>query len=323
VTAGTTLAAPWKTPIVAEPLIPYISLPEIPLGFLTHIPGLSSLFDPAHPPSIKPFGTLVALGVYAGAAVAMARAKQRNLDKTKMSQLVFWVVAAGFIGGHVLDAVFYHPSRIPHDPLYILRLWDGLSSYGGFIGALAGAWLWRIVHKEKILPLGDVICSALPLGWMIGRAGCATVHDHPGARSELWFAVRYPDGVGFVGRFDLGLYECVLSIPLVIAFSILWRRDPYRPVGFYAGWMCTAYAPVRFVLDFFREDVRTNPGGDPRYGGLTPAQWACFGLLALGLYLVWKASKGSRTEPPPEAKEPEIEAKPEPEQTAAPSVEGS
>src|SRR5688572_25015918 len=33
---------------VAEPLIPYIDLPEIPLGFLLHVPGLGSLFDPAH-----------------------------------------------------------------------------------------------------------------------------------------------------------------------------------------------------------------------------------------------------------------------------------
>lgn len=292
---------------MAEPLIPYLNPPEIPLGFLTHIPGLSALFDPAHPPSIKPFGTLVAIGVYVGATVAIHRAKQRRLDKTKMSELVFWVVAAGFIGGHVLDAVFYHPSRLARDPLYILRLWDGLSSYGGFIGALVGAWLWRLRRHEKILPFGDVICSALPIGWMFGRAGCAVVHDHPGRRSDAWFAVRYPDGHGYIGRIDLGLAECVLTIPLVIAFAVLWRRDPYRPAGFYAGWMCIAYAPVRFVLDFLREDARTNAGGDPRYGGLTPAQWACFGLLALGLYLVRMASKGPRTEPPPESATPAVD----------------
>jgi len=285
---------------MADPLIPYLSLPEISLGFLAHVPGLSSLVDPAHPPSIKPFGTLVAIGVYLGAAVASRRARQRGLDRSKMSELIFWVVVAGFIGGHVLDAVFYHPARISRDPLYLLRLWDGLSSYGGFIGALIGAWLWRLVRHEKILPYGDVICSALPLGWMFGRAGCAVVHDHPGAESNLWFAVRYPHGAGYIGRFDLGLYECLLTIPMVIAFALLWRRDPYRPVGFYAGWMCTAYAPVRFVLDFFREDARNNPGGDPRYGGLTPAQWACFGLLALGLYLLRHASQNPRTEPPPE-----------------------
>jgi phosphatidylglycerol:prolipoprotein diacylglycerol transferase len=47
---------------------------------------------------------------------------------------------------------------------------------------------------------------------------------------------------------------------------------------------------VRFVLDFFRETEGDSPlSGDPRYGGLTPAQWACFGLLALGLWFLRKA----------------------------------
>lgn len=282
---------------MAEPLIPYINLPEVPLGFLLHVPVLGSLFDPAHPPSIKPFGTLVAIGVYLGAVVAKRRAEQRRLDPQKMTDLIFWVVAAGFIGGHMLDAIFYHPDRLAKDPVYLFRLWDGLSSYGGFIGAFIGAWLWRTVKHQKILPYGDVIDSALPIGWMFGRAGCASVHDHPGALSDAWFAVRYPYGHGYVGRFDLGLYEFVLTIPLVIAFSVLWRRDPFRPVGFYSGWMCVAYAPVRFFLDFFREDATSNLAGDPRYGGLTPAQWACFALLGLGVYLLRYASKQPRTVP--------------------------
>ena len=288
---------------MAEPLLPYLHLPEIPLGFLAKIPGLGSLFDAAHPPSIKPFGMLVALGVYFGAIVAGRRARERKLDPAKMSQLIFWVVSAGFIGGHMLDAVFYHPARILRDGWYIFKLWDGLSSYGGFIGALIGAWAWRLTYNRKILPFGDVICSALPIGWVFGRAGCAVVHDHPGAQSDLWFAVRYPTGVGFGyrGQFDLGLYECLLTIPLAIGFAVAWRRDPFRPVGFYAGWMCVAYAPVRFVLDFFRLAPNENPGGgDARYFGLTPAQWACFLFLGIGIYIVRIAAKGARTEPPAE-----------------------
>ena len=288
---------------MAEPLLPYLHLPEIPLGFLAKIPGIGSLFDPAHPPSIKPFGMLVALGVYFGAIVAGRRARERKLDPAKMSQLIFWVVSAGFIGGHMLDAVFYHPARILKDGWYILKLWDGLSSYGGFIGALIGAWAWRLTYNRKILPFGDVICSALPIGWVFGRAGCAVVHDHPGALSDAWFAVRYPSGagIGFVGRYDLGLYECLLTIPLAVGFAIAWRRDPFRPVGFYAGWMCIAYAPVRFVLDFLRLTEAENPGaGDARYFGLTPAQWACFLFLGIGVYIARIAAKGARTEPPAE-----------------------
>ncbi|AUX21640.1 diacylglyceryl transferase [Sorangium cellulosum] len=277
---------------MSGPLIPYIQLPEIPLSFLEHIPLLGQLIDPAKPPSIKPFGALVALGVYIGSVVATRHARERRLDEKKMSEFIFWVVAAGFIGGHVFDALFYHPQRVARDPLYLFALWDGLSSFGGFTGALLGAAAWRYTRREKILPYCEVVNSAFPLAWVFGRAGCASVHDHPGHVSDAWFAVRYPLGDGIIGRYDLGLYECVLTIPLAIAFAVLWRRNPYRPLGFYTGVMCTAYAPVRFGLDFLRERQGTVLGGDPRYGGLTPAQWACIGLLALGLYFLRMAARG-------------------------------
>lgn len=271
---------------MSGPLIPYITLPEIPLDFLLHVPGISSLLDPQHPPSIKPFGTLVALGVYLGSVVAVRHAKERRLDLKKMNDFIFWVVAAGFVGGHVLDAIFYHPETVARDPLYLLKLWDGLSSFGGFTGAMIGGVSWKLVKGERILPYTDTVASAFPLAWVFGRAGCSVAHDHPGALSDAWFAVQYPMGRGYIGRFDLGLYEMLLTIPMAVTFAILWRRAP-RPYGFFVGWMCALYAPVRFVLDFFRAaDDGAVAGADPRYAGLTPAQWACFGLLGLGWYLV-------------------------------------
>jgi phosphatidylglycerol:prolipoprotein diacylglycerol transferase len=59
---------------------------------------------------------------------------------------------------------------------------------------------------------------------------------------------------------------------------------------------------VRFGLDFLREGHDTIiAGGDPRYAGLTPAQWACFGLLAVGLYFLRMAVRASRPERAPAA----------------------
>lgn len=278
---------------MAEPLIPFIKLPEIPLSFLEHLPLLGRYVDPAHPPSIKPFGTLVALGVYIGSVVTVRHARQRGLDERKMNEFILWILVGGFVCAHVLDAIFYHPQRVLEDPLYLLRLWDGLSSYGGFIGGALGAIAWRLHRGERVLPYVEMAASAFPLAWVFGRAGCASVHDHPGRLSDAWFAVRWPHGSGWIGRFDLGLIEMVLTIPLAAAFLILWHRKPDRPYGFYTGWMCIAYAPVRFGLDFLREHEGTLNGGDPRYGGLTPAQWACFGLLALGLLLLRMAARGA------------------------------
>ncbi len=286
------------------PELPYI---DVPKEFA--VPFVSRFFD-GSPPTLKLFGGIVALGVYIGIIVATRHAKERRIDADRINSFIWWILIGGFVGAHVLDDVFYHPDEIAKNPLHIFMLWVGISSYGGFIGALAGALAFRWHKKVSIANLCEVVNSAFPLAWVFGRLGCSSVHDHPGKLSQSWIAVK-PDSLGFWagkhlregwGRYDLGLYEMLLSIPLAIAFLILWRRKVDRPLGFYTGLMCCYYAPVRFFLDFLRESEESLPGGgDPRYGGLTPAQWACFGLFALGVYFLSVARKGGSTmEPEPE-----------------------
>lgn len=261
------------------PAIPYLRIPElvlIPKGFFGDFPAGAF--------SIKPFGTLVAIGVYVGSLLATRQGKRLGLSERVLASLITWVVGIGFLGGHMLDVIFYYPGQVLHDPLSLFRIWEGLSSFGGFSGAIIGAFLWKWRYKADILPYGDVIASAFPAAWVFGRSGCSVAHDHPGLASESWLAVQYPGG----GRFDLGLYEMLLTIPLAIAF--LWLRRKPQPWGFYIGAMAIAYAPVRFALDFLRvTEPIAEAGGlvaavDPRYAGLTPAQWACCGLLGVGVY---------------------------------------
>jgi phosphatidylglycerol:prolipoprotein diacylglycerol transferase len=262
------------------PAIPYVDLPE-----LTLLPPGALGNDEAI--SIKPFGTLVAAGVYLGAFLALRQGRRLGLSTAALSSFIVWVVLAGFIGGHVLELLFYTPSRVLEAPLELLELWSGQSSFGGFIGAMCGMWAWRIRHRSPGLPYADVVASAFPVGWLLGRAGCSIVHDHPGLPSSAWYAVQYPGG----GRLDLGLFEMVLVAPLAIAFLVL-RRIP-RPWGFYASGMAIYYAPLRFGLDFLR--ARDEGGADVRYAGLTPAQWGCVPLLVLGLWLAQRVFSGARS----------------------------
>ena len=306
---------------MSGPLIPYIEAPELPLAFLQYIPFLGDSIDPASPPSIKPFGTLVAIGVYVGATVTMRRAAERGLDTKKMNDAIFWIVATGFVISHMLDAIAYHPETVMKDPLYLLRIWDGLSSYGGFIGAVLGAIAWKLYRKEKILEIIDLCVAGMPIAWVFGRMGCSVVHDHPGALSNAWYAVQFPERYladGFAGRFDLGFIEMVLTIPLAVAVHYLWKRQPKRPVGFYIAVCLTTYAPVRFVIDFLRvapDDPLFRGATDPRYGGLTPAQWACFLAVAVGGYFFYRTWNQPYERNAPEAPldEQPDEAKAEPE----------
>jgi phosphatidylglycerol---prolipoprotein diacylglyceryl transferase len=287
--------------VFSAPAIPYLQLPElvlIPKGLFGGFP--SGAF------SIKPFGTLVAIGVYLGSVLATRLAKRLGLHERVLTSFAAWVIVGGFLGGHMLDVIFYYPGQVLRDPLSLLRIWEGLSSFGGFSGAIIGGFSWKWRYKASILPYADVVASSFPAGWVFGRLGCSVAHDHPGLASDAWFAVQYPGG----GRFDLGLYEMLLTIPLALA--ILWLRRKPRPWGFYIGAITIAYAPVRFALDFLRaSEPLVDNGGltaavDPRYGGLTPAQWACFALLAVGVHFFTRAlsaagSPSAFAVPPPPA----------------------
>lgn len=269
------------------PLIPYLTLPELPLlgKHTLHLVGHAIDIGPW---SIKPFGTLVALGVYLGAALSMKYARRWEMNVEAFSKFMFWVCVWGFVGGHVLDEIFYHPEQVLADPLSLVKIWAGLSSFGGFTGAVLGVFVFKYKFRiKRILPFAEIMGAAFPVGWTFGRMGCSIVHDHPGMPSQLWFAVQYQDGSG--GRFDLGLYEMLFAVIVMVVALPLARKT--RPAGFFLGWTMLVYAPVRFALDFLRispaEAGRAE--ADPRYAMLTPAQWACFAMAAGAFYLLYRA----------------------------------
>ena len=267
------------------------------------------------PLPIQPFGLLVALGVIIGTELAKRRGRALALPGEELSSFIGWMLVAGFIGGHVLDEMFYHPAQIVEAPWSLLYLWAGLSSFGGFTGALIGVVLWKFYEMKPmfnvgpffsmvrpvrraapvlIRPYADVILAVFPVAWVFGRMGCTVVHDHPGLQAGAWMplSVAYGPGPiesfgffelrhGTVPRYDLGLLEMLFAVLVSVAFAATWKKR--LPVGWYAAVLPIVYAPVRFGLDFLRLD--DPAGGDLRYGSLTPAQWACIGLFFAGLFL--------------------------------------
>jgi len=226
------------------------------------------------------FGVLVALGVIIGDRIVVKEGAKRGLDPQDVKFLNVRIVFGGFIMAHLVSVIFYFPHRIRENPLVLLYIWSGLSSFGGFLGA-ALAFIY-FTRKEKIpaLPYADSVALGLVVGWIFGRTGCFTAHDHPGLHTHFFLAVRYPGPGG--PRHDLGLDELLFTIVIAVVLFLYARRPrvPGRVIGLFA----TMYAPVRFGLDFLRARDVDLP--DERYGGLTPAQWACIACLAVGVWLL-------------------------------------
>ncbi len=264
-----------------EALIPYIEIPTYTL--IEDVPLMKT------PLKLQPFGPLVATGVILGWRQCLKYAKEKDIDEVLFRDYLFWLLIAAFFISHWVSVLFYFPEQVDEDPWVLLRVWNGLSSVGGFFGAFVGMMTYLKLKKQPVIVYADATIFGLLLGWCFGRMGCSVVHDHPGRIVEegTFLAVGpWPDGTF---RYDLGLLELIFAVTLCAAVYLVvdWRNK--RP-GWLVGLVATAYAPFRFLLDFARADeaaagVIGTP--DARYAGLTPAQWFTVAFLLAGLWLLF------------------------------------
>lgn len=237
------------------------------------------------PIKIQPFGVLVATGILLGVQIAHARARKTGVDAKLLDDFISHSIITGFVFGHIFDTVLYYPELLVEKPWELLMPWKGLSSFGGFFGAVLGGFIFKKRRGENLLPYLDACGFGFPLAWAFGRSGCFVVHDHPGKVSDFFLAVDdYHWGPEpFMPRHDLGLYEVIWSLACVATFYVLQKKP--RPAGFFIGLLAVLYAPVRFSLDFLRVN-------DAVYiMGLTPGHFSSVVSLALGLAVMRFAYK--------------------------------
>jgi phosphatidylglycerol---prolipoprotein diacylglyceryl transferase len=255
-------------------LIPYLEAPNWHLG----------------PLPLGLFGVFAAAGITVAAEILVRQAKKRGLDPGPLAQYTPWGVGVGIATGHWVHLFFYHPEELAKSPLQALKIWDGLSSFGGLLGGILAAVVFFRWKKIPFRRYADSFALGIAPGWGIARVGCFVVHDHPGIRTDFFLAVQFPGGA----RHDLGLYDALVLFALsALLFALRnqsWFNGRLLPV------LALGYGVPRFFLDFLRAWDLSYV--DARHGNLTFAQFGALGLVAYGLWgLVVKNPSGN--EPPP------------------------
>jgi len=255
-------------------MLPYFEQPAWHLGPLT----------------IHAFGVTVAAAMWFALTVVPRRLLAANLDPVVGQHLGRWMLTGGLLGAHLLSVLLYFPEKLRHDPLLLLRVWEDISSFGGMLGGVTGAFFFFWSRQQQIdrrtaLSYLDAVAFVFPAALAIGRLGCALAHDHPGVVTTFPLAisletdaareylrgiyesagVAFPAGASALGFHDLGLYECLFLTLVIVPAFLYWDRRR-RPAGFYLAAFSAIYFPVRFGLDMLRVS-------DARYLRLTPAQW--------------------------------------------------
>jgi phosphatidylglycerol---prolipoprotein diacylglyceryl transferase len=215
------------------------------------------------------------------------RCAQVGIPAADVSRFVNWVLLYGFAGAHLVDRFVYFPRQTLADPISIFRFWEGLSSFGGFLGGTVGAVLFfrRYAGPGVAWKYLDSYAYAFSFAWILGRLGCFVAFDHPGSPTTFFLSETYKDGVV---RHNLGLDEALYTMLMAAIFYALGRKP--RFLGLFLCLFLILYAPFRFAVDFLRTV-------DVRYLGFTPGQYGSVALFVLGIILLVKFRRAADEAP--------------------------
>jgi phosphatidylglycerol:prolipoprotein diacylglycerol transferase len=262
---------------------------------------------------IESFGIIVAAGVLIGAALLRRYAEWHGVEDDHIRGLTGWITITGFIGAHVFDVLAYQWNDLMKDPLLLVKLWLGISSYGGFIGGALGFAIYVWWKRLPVRLMADIALVGLLPAFSIGRIGCTAVSDHVGAAlkdPDAWYAFlamdyprtatfnanvahlfqQHPDAGDTIRAWNLGLVELAYLIPVnAVVLWLAFRSSRRMPAGFIAVLVGLLYAPVRFFMDYLRPE-----NSDPRHFGLTFAQWSSILAFGVSVYVAGRILKNGK-----------------------------
>ncbi len=238
------------------------------------------------PLTFAPFGPLVVLGIFFGMHLVEKWDRAFGLDWEVHARGLTWIVLLGFIISHFVSIIAYFPEEITNWRA-MLDIRANFSSFGGIFGGLVVSIIFLRRNHLPLLPYLEATLFGFIGGWIFGRLGCFSVHDHPGTPTNFFLGINFRGAI----RHDLGLYEMLI---ILVMFGILFvasRRKRFD--GFLIGVACLIYSPARFLFDYLRiEDIR--------YLGLTPGQWLSITTFMIGLSILvygWRAATIFKSSP--------------------------
>lgn len=216
---------------------------------------------------ISIYAIFALIGIFAVLGYTQALAKKRKSDDIHMLRLILWAFVGVFFGGHILYGItnikiiinlpeLLSKCKTFYDIAYVFSfIFGGAVFYGGLIGAMIVCFIYIKRKKLDYAEYVDVAASAIPLFHFFGRLGCFSSGCCYGVESKIGFVMHYSPAAeaNEVTRFPVQLVEagCNFIIFLVLYFLIKKGKAKGKILDIYL----LSYAPVRFILEFFRGDA--------------------------------------------------------------------
>jgi len=234
------------------------------------------------------------------------------MTPAQLDDLLTWIIIGIILGGRLGFVLFYQPAYYFANPSEILMLWNGgMAFHGGLLGVVLAILVYTRRHKIPILGSADMIALTVPVSIFLVRLANFVNAELWGRPTDVPWAVAFPgaaaqncpDVIGLCARHPSQIYEALLEgvVLGLVLFWLAYRRGAFSKPGFVTGAFLAGYALARIVVEFFRQpDAQFVSPGNPlglayhfNGYGVTMGQTLSLPMLALGLWLIWRAKKAT------------------------------
>ncbi|MCM8804122.1 MAG: prolipoprotein diacylglyceryl transferase [Candidatus Omnitrophica bacterium] len=199
------------------------------------------------------YGVFVAIAVFVSVYLFQKEAIKEGYDEKIISQIIFWTIFFGIIGGRFLHIFVNLPYYYLH-PLEILKIRNGgLAVEGAIIFSLFFLILYSKIKRISTIHLLDTISIFVPLGQAIGRIGCFLNGCCYGKYTDFFFGVKFP----FLEK-KVHPTQIYYSTSYLILFFVLKNLSIKlkKGEGFIFSTYLIGFSLIRYFIDFLRGDLK-------------------------------------------------------------------
>lgn len=220
---------------------------------------------------ISTFGVMLAIAFLAGTWITAVRMREIGLDPEGATTMLIYAMIGGIGGSKLYFATdVWLRQGIPFLQLLLAR--EGITFYGGLIGAIALVIVGTRIHGIPTGAFFNCVCLAGALGQALGRVGCFLVGDDYGRPTDGPLGIAFPEGAPptLEPVHPTQLYEAAYLFGLT---ALLWHRRNRSP-RLWSEYLMLA-SVGRFAVEFLRLNPRVALG-------LSEAQWIAVALFSIG-----------------------------------------
>jgi len=221
--------------------------------------------------------------------------KHPLLSKVQLDSILTYCLLGVVLGGRLGFCLFYQPSYYLSNPQEILYIWQGgMSFHGGFLGVIAGLYLFARKYNISFFAIGDRLAVVSPIGLFFGRIANFINGELYGRATDVSWAFVFPNDLTQLPRHPSQLYEAGLEglAILAVTYVLVTRFNALNKTKLLSGVFLIMYGLSRIIVECFRE-----PDAFLGYfaGFITMGQILSLPMVLLGIYLIANAKHNKQT----------------------------